>query len=200
MVPLINATGIYTASPPFVVGNGVTYTCTAIETIGELTSRGTNVYVAYYAPKGITEATYQLHLQAGVSMVTLTPAGGGASAILPDAFLTGVPTGGGSGYNEIYLSVSLGYVSDALPLKSVKGAIADLCSDVIGVKPHITEHRYPTSYPIPASSILELERARSIAIRDRTSAHATVSHLNNTIGTLEKKIALLEEALVALGA
>lgn len=139
-IPDIGSSGLFSLGAPFdnALTANVSYNCTAIRSLKEVTAAGEDTFNTYYLPKEISEATYNEHLAAGVYLVTLQ-SGTGAIVYVPSAYILSAPNVSGVKYGSMMLGVSLGALADSVSLEALKTSIANLVSDMIGVTPTLKE-------------------------------------------------------------
>ena len=135
-VPDIGSSGLFSLGAPFdnALTANVSYTCTAIRSLKEVTAAGEDTYTTYYLPKEITQAIYDTHIEAGVYLVTLQ-SGTGSIVYVPSAYILSAPNVSGVKYGSVMLGVSLGALADTVSLEALKTSITNLVVATIGVTP-----------------------------------------------------------------
>jgi len=198
MIPLIDASGVYVLEPPFNIDPTGSYKCTAIEDFTSLVARGIDVYPTYYLANGLSKSKYDADKVAGVKIITLSSVISSARLAMPSSLIVGAPPGISATVNDIILSIDIGLLPDDVLLGEVKAQLSDVISDLIGVAPKVTTHRYPTSKAISPAAMAKLLAARAGSIAARTSSHAEVKHWRDRCTRLERQVALLEASLIEI--
>lgn len=195
MTPQIGATGIYELKTPWTTEFNVIYTCEAIRSFNDCYLQGLDVYSSLYVTNSLDEATYQADVQANVHIVTLTsklyP-----TIYVPDSYILSYPDSGYAPYRHIVISATLGLISDQQDLSFLQTQISNLISDLVGVDVPVNINEAPTLSALTEQEIERLETNRLNAIATRDTDYGKLKRAENTIATLQDKVATLENYIL----
>lgn len=199
IVPPLNLSGTYTVKTPFVLVDGVTYSCIAQREYKDLVINNVSVYDRFYSPYNISRAEYEADVKNNAVMITLF-SDDAPTVYIPSTYITSYPDLSAVTFRHRVLSISLGAIPDTMPLDDFISKVGSLSSDVLGVIPTVTQHSVSLSTTVSTQAANAFEAARQARIKDRTSEHAQLLAAQAENNDLRQRNALLEQALIAAGA
>lgn len=199
IVPPLNLSGTYTVKTPFVLVDGVTYSCIAQREYKDLVINNVSVYDRFYSPYNISRAEYEADVKNNAVMITLF-SDDAPTVYIPSTYITSYPDLSAVTFRHRVLSISLGAIPDTMPLDDFISKVGSLSSDVLGVIPTVTQHSVSLSTTVSTQAANAFEAARQARIKDRTSEHAQLLAAQAENNDLRQRNALLEQALISAGA
>jgi hypothetical protein len=201
--PALRARGKYVVRSPFTVANDVDYTCIAIRSFKDIYREGTNPYTTIYTPVGLVDgavvdgSTFSFAEEEikGINIVTLAD-DLGRCILVPDNYISSIPTTSSVSYLEYILSVSLGALPDDIDLSAAQTAIIEAVGNQFGIDATVLIHTLATSTSPTYEQHLALEAAREAKIKLGTSNEALIKLQQAQLDEQSLKIAALTQILV----
>ncbi len=198
LTPPINTRGRYSVKAPYIVDEGVIYTCSALRRFIDLENLGTRIYETYYAPFGLAESDMQRDRRDGVLIVTLTSESS-APLYIPTSYITAYPDLSYRNYQHVVLSASLGPLPDYIDLTFARQQMQNVISDVTGVTTEVHLSIAPMEDTVTPDDHEAREAAREASINNRTTDYARNLEKDQKIQRLEARNAVLVEVLRSNG-
>lgn len=197
ITPLPNMRGIYTLKMPWTTNKAVLYTCTALRTFRELIASGENIFVKYYEPKGLSEATYQADLAAGAILCVLM-GDNGEIINVPDTYVISYPNQSVPPVGHFVLSASIGPMRMDANLEFLSAKVGEVISDTIGVVPEVFVDVLDSSSVLTREEYDAMEAARIAAIKNRSTTYALLLQEQARTAVLQNKVAELQSLVEQL--
>jgi len=198
-IPTYGTAGIYQLKAPFdtLMVPQVSYACTALRKLSEITGGGGNPQEQFYTPYGLTDEDFARDASTNATIVTLEAAGYDAVQV-PSTFILGHPEVGGVPYTALMLTIKLGALPNSQDLSVVKQKISDDVLELLGVDAvtQLVALSLPTLLTVDQAKIVESARQSKIdvVITDYTKYVQAQRQLESA----QEKIAELETFIRSL--
>lgn len=161
-IPRINVTGKWELRAPFdkLINPNGTYKCDSVKGFVTLANIGIQVEARYYAPHGLSTATYKSDDARDVKIVCLL-GNDGSKVYVPTTYIIRAPNEQPAAYYRIILSFDLGILPDWLDLSTEMGACNELLQSALGILPAANIHKGPAEGFV---SLKDAEAAESMRI------------------------------------
>lgn len=159
VTPLLSSKGFFEIERPFNVSDTEVFEVVAIRELEDLWNEHIDVYEEYYKDKGVSEERYNRDVKAGVSIVSLM---GDTGVIhVPNTYIIRYPDVGLANYRHMVLSISLGAMHVTSDLSGLNKQLAEVCSQLLGIKPQIKIHVAPVTSSLTINEGKQLEKLRT---------------------------------------
>lgn len=185
IIPAVGMVGRWTLKPPIdtYLLREVVYTCRAVRSISNYLSNNENPFKDIYTPLGLSEATYNQDLEAGVSIVSLQ-SDNGVWVQIPVSYIVGYPDNNGVLYQSVMVGVGLRTMPKDMDLRSYVEKLTADTFDMLGV--------YPQVKVMPIDDVLMLDVDDSDNLIDERKNNIKYTQ------TMSMRIRILEEQNTAL--
>lgn len=202
LTPTHRARGRFSVRAPFIVSGDKDYTCIAIRTFSDLYREKIDPYEAVYVPVNLLNGTevdgeifnYGEEAARGINIITLVDDIGN-HVLIPDNYITAMPTSSNTEYLEFVLSVSLGALPSDMDTITAENAVRDAVAGQFGVEPKVKTHTLPTTSNPTYEEHIALEQARQAKVLIGSSKDALIRQLEITNNEKDQKIASLIKIL-----
>jgi len=195
-IPPINVRGLFNFKEPFATLEDKYFTVSGTVSIRTLVGQGKDILNDIYLTNGLTQEDYNTDLAANVIIVTLIT-DRGAQLTLPSQYLLTLPEINTVDYQHVVLGVSLGNIPVAMPLTYLKEQLASITSETVGITPTINEFIVPTEGTVSLDTHTALEEARTLGLGQVVTARGQLDKANAAVVSLQEKVTLLQQALIA---
>lgn len=198
-IPTLGTRGLYTLLPPFDTAllEDIPYTCIAVRRLADIIAAGGDPKAEYYTPNALTDAQYAADIVAGVCIITLQ-----AESIdvvyVPSSYISGFPEIGGIPYTQLLLAMDIGALPDSLDLTYVKGKLADVVLENLGVTTTVKTVVASLTTNVTDAEHATLETARQALIGTVTTDHARYLQASTDLAAAQAKITELENFIISL--
>lgn len=198
LVPPLQSSGIFKLSAPYASDllNQVSYTCVAIRQFKDIQKLGVDPYTAYYVGKGIAIETYNQHVAAGESIVSLQ-SNAGHWVYVPTAYIESYPNMGGIPYTAIALGITLGAIPNYLDLAALKLRIKEIVFETTGLQSDVKSIALSATKNILQADHNAIEAARLQNVTANQTDRARLLAANSQIASLQQRIQTLEQYISA---
>lgn len=198
LIPSIGTRGLYTLQSPFqaLLLANTAYTCVAVRKLEDIIAAGADPKAEYYTVHGLDDSAYAADLAAGACIVSLQ-AGAGDWVYVPTSHILSMPDQGGVAYTVMALAVSLSAVPDSLDLSYLKGRIAEVVTESLGVEaPEVHALALSPTTNVSLNEHQALELARQANISETSTDHAKLLAMTAQRDALAVRVQELETALL----
>lgn len=197
--PSVGVRGIYTLLAPFdtkLIPN-VPYNCIAVRRLADIVAAGGDPKADYYTPNGLTDQNYADDVAANACIITLQ-ADEAIVEYVPSSYIASFPELGGVPYTQLLLAMNIGAIPDSMDLSYVKGRLADVVLENLGVTTEVKT--VAASFPTVLSDVehAALVAARQLIVGTVTTDHAKFLEANTQLAAAQAKIAELEAFIISL--
>lgn len=127
--PLVGEEGFFETKEPFSVDKEIKHQVVRVTTISSLLTEGRDPYEDLYKPNALSLNAYSEALSRDIKIVTLRDIDGEEIEIPLDYFLS-KPLQSTYNYQQIILTVNLGFLEENVPLENLKTLIEQACGTV----------------------------------------------------------------------
>lgn len=199
LTPSPRARGKYTVRAPYILSADRDYTCIAIRSFADMYREKLDPYKLVYESVGLVDGVTQSNgivfrygeeSARGINIITLSD-DLGVHYLIPDNYLTGIPTSTGIQYLEFVLSVSLGPLPSTMDLSVAVNAVSEAVSSQFGITPVIKTHSLPTTTNPTYEEHLAVEAARQGRMVYGSNKDNTIKQLNASLAAKDATIVTL---------
>lgn len=185
VTPPTGTEGLFLLRLPFEVSPSISYRVGAQREFEELVTRGFDVVKEVYTPAGLTAQDYENDKAAGALLIVLTSKTS-KPVYVPDTYIESYPNMEIVPHVWLIASVSIGMVPQTYDTTRLSQSIQQAVADDIGVSPQVTIAVAPTVSAVTQTQAAAAASARLAAIKNKSTAYATILKLQAQIDDLQQ--------------
>lgn len=200
ILPAIGSSGFWKLKAPFdnTLNSSVAYSCRAITLLSQAVSDGVEVFEDIYVPLNISQAVYDEHVAAGISLVTLSSTVG-EIAIIPSPYIDGWPSNDVVPYVVMAAVVVLGAIPNTLDPTYLTPILQNAVKAALGNTPDV---EYVTVSDVTNKLYSDheaMENARQANIEDDNSDYVRRLIAEEHLVKARGEIAALQKFIIDSG-
>lgn len=200
LLPGIDASGIWKLKAPYDTKliPDLAYTCKAVRKLSEVVSSGTDVKADCYTAYEIPDTTYDEHVAADISIITLVSSSGNSLAV-PSPYLDGWPSSDVVPYVVLGMLINLGAIPNTIDPTYLTDKVTNVISTTLGHVPTIEYLALSEVKNVAFDQHTALENLRQSNITDNNTDYIRRLNAEDELAKARAEIAALQQFIINSG-